>query len=281
MQINMIRGGFSVKIAFSNLACPEWSMEEVFTHATEFGFDGVEIRLLDGNVIPPNLDGTTRRRIVQLAKESNIEIVGLGASTGFAMEDEAQREQNVEELLRYLELAAQMGVSMVRTFGGGSNVGNSVKRANAVQYVANALACVAPRAEGLGVSVLLETHDEFSHSAMVRDVVEKVNSPAVGALWDTHHPYRMGETIEETYSNLQRALKHVHLKDARRNGDSWNLVVFDEGEVPVREIVRKLVDEGYDRYLCIEWERKWHPEIESAGTALPKHMRILKQYLNR
>ncbi len=268
-----------MKIAFSNLACPEWSMEEVFSHAAEFSFDGVEIRLLDGNVIPSDLDRTTCTRIVKLAREANVEIVGLGASTKFATYDERQRKFNVDELLRYLELANQLDVPMVRTFGGGIDVG--VGKTEAVHYVADALAQVAPRAVELGVSVLLETHDEFSHSAMVREVVNKVNSPIIGALWDTHHPYRMGETIEETYRNLQSALQHVHIKDARWNGDSWDLVVFGEGEVPVRNIVRKLIEEGYNRYVCIEWERKWHPEIEPALTALPKHLRILKQYLNK
>lgn len=267
-----------MKIAYSNLACPEWSMEDVFVNAAEFGFDGVEIRLLDGNVIPSTVDTATWQRMVRLSKEHGVEIIGLGASTRFATDDAAQRELNVAELLQYVELAARMDVPMVRTFGGGIKA-DGLDAGDAVGYVADALMRVAPRAEELGVAVLLETHDEFSHSALVRDVVAQVNSPAVGALWDTHHPYRMGESVDETYRNLQEGLRHVHLKDARRNGDGWDLVLFGEGEVPVPDIVRTLIAKGYDRYLCVEWERKWHPQIEQAKTALPKHITILQQYL--
>ncbi len=269
-----------MKIAYSNLACPEWSMEEVFTHAAEVGFDGVEIRLLDGNVIPHTIDAVVRERIVKLARDSGVEIIGIGASTRFATPDTSERERNVDELLRYIELAARMEVPMVRTFGGGFKVGAADER-EAVQFVAEGLTKVAQRAKELGVSVLLETHDEFSHSAMVRDVLLQVNSREIGALWDAHHPYRMGEGVEETYRNLAPSLQHVHLKDARRKGDDWELVVFGEGEVPVQDVVQKLSDAGYDRYLCVEWERKWHPEIEQAKTALPKHMTILKEYLAR
>ncbi|SDW34543.1 Sugar phosphate isomerase/epimerase [Alicyclobacillus hesperidum] len=267
-----------MRIAYSNLACPEWSIEEVFAKAVQFGFDGVEIRLLDGEVISPELDRDVQQRLKRLAVDSGVEMVGIGASTKFATADEGERRQNVKELLQYIELAARLEVPFVRTFGGTFRA-DHLSDAQAVAYVADALAQVAPRAEALGVAVLLETHDDFSHSSLVRDVVSQVGSSAIGALWDTHHPYRMGETVVETFENLNETLRHVHLKDARRVGDGWQLVAFNQGEVPVREIVQTLVAHGYDGVLCIEWERKWHPEIEAAETALPKHLAILQDYL--
>ncbi len=116
-----------------------------------------------------------------------------------------------------MELAAEMEVPMVRTFGGGFKQG-AASEIEAVEYVAELLAKVSSQARQLGVSVLLETHDEFSHSAMVRDVLGLISIPEVGSLWDVHHPYRMGESVEETYLNLAPSLQHVHLKDALRNG---------------------------------------------------------------
>ncbi|MFB5189490.1 sugar phosphate isomerase/epimerase family protein [Alicyclobacillus fastidiosus] len=271
-----------MKIAYSNLACPEWSIEEVFGNAEKFGYDGVELRLLDGDVIRADIDSATQERIMVTARRSGIEVIGIGASTRFALADKSDRDSNVQALLRYVELAARMEVPIVRTFGGGANAlpeGDEHRLNRYVDWVADALNQVAPRAEALGVQVLLETHDEFSSSRLVADVLDLVGSRAVGALWDTHHPYRVGETVAETFRNLEDRLQHVHLKDARRNGDGWDLVPFDEGEVPVASIVETLVRSGYDRYLCVEWERKWHPEIESADLALPKHLERLRAYL--
>lgn len=268
-----------MKIAYSNLASPEWSMDEVFHKAAKIGFDGVEIRLVDGEVIPSDMDADTRKRIVKLAKDAAVDIVGLGASTRFATSDASVRQENVTQLLKYIELAAEMEVPMVRTFGGGIPNKGHTSAEDDVNYVAESLNAVSSRAEELGVEVLLETHDEFSHSSHVRDALKQVSSNSVGAIWDTHHPYRMNESVEETYSNLHDRLRHVHLKDAKRKGDGWELVVFGEGEVPVRQIVEKLISSGYNRYLCVEWEKKWHPEIEPAATALPKHLDILRGYL--
>ena len=267
-----------MKIAYSNLSSPEWSMEEVFRYGADFGFDGVEIRLLDGNVIPSTLETETRGKIKRLSAASGVKIVGLGASTRFATHDASIRRNNVEELLRYIDLARELEVPLVRTFGGGVRPGCE-STSDAVRYVAEGLNEVAKHAEEAGVTVALETHDEFSHSAMVRDVMLQVESPAIGVIWDVHHPFRMGETVEETWENLRDRLVHVHLKDARRKGEDWELVVFGEGEVPVRQVVRKMMEENYDETLCVEWERKWHPEIEDAKTALPKHVAKLREYL--
>lgn len=269
-----------MKIAYSNLACPEWSLEEVFSNAVKYGYDGVELRLLDGDVIRADIDAATQKNISETAKRNGIDIVGIGASTRFAMADSVERKRNVEELLSYVELASRMEVPIVRTFGGGacSSQDDDPHRV-AVNWVSESLNQVSKRAEELGIQVLLETHDEFSSSYLVAEVLGLVHSSAIGAFWDTYHPYRMGEPIDETFENLHDRLCHVHLKDAQCHGDGWDLVLFGEGEVPVFDIVSKLLQSGYNKYLCVEWERKWHPEIENAHVALPQHIEILRGYL--
>src|SRR5579875_3350027 len=154
-------------IAYSNLACPEWSIEEVMQRGAEYGYDGVELRLYDGELIPANLSPSHRHKITELAKDNGLDIICIGASTRLAMDDVAERNRNMDELVKYVELAANMEVPMVRTFGGVSgspNLSNSEYLSRCVQWVAESLNKVAPRAEELGVEILLETHDEFSSS---------------------------------------------------------------------------------------------------------------------
>ncbi|WP_051343905.1 sugar phosphate isomerase/epimerase family protein [Alicyclobacillus herbarius] len=270
---------FTVKVAYSNLACPEWSVEEVFENALRYGYQAVELRLLHGEVIPSDVDPDEARLLMQAARTRGIEIVGVGASTRFASVDERDRQANVEELLRYLELAARLGAPMVRTFGGTLPASaGAIAESEVNHWVAEALRKVSDRARELGVYVVLETHDDFSSSFRVAEVLRVVDSPYVKALWDTHHPYRMGETVETTLGNLREWLHHVHLKDARRQGDGWDLVLFGEGEVPVKDIVHQVLDAGYQGWFCVEWERKWHPEIADAHTALPQHRKVLDAY---
>jgi len=146
--------------------------------------------------------------------------------------------------------------------------------------VVESLRHVAPVAERLGVTILLETHDAFCRAEEIVPVLCRVNSPAVQAVWDIHHPFRMGESVAQTWALLKPYARHVHIKDARLRPDgSWQLVPLGEGEVPAREIMHVLVAEGYHGFLSVEWEKKWHPEIEDPEVALPQHAQVLRRWL--
>jgi fatty-acyl-CoA synthase len=72
---------------------------------------------------------------------------------------------------------------------------------------------------------------------------------------------------------------NVHLKDARRTADGWQLVLLGEGDIPVEEGLRSLHAMGYDGYISVEWEKKWHPEIAEPEIAFPQYLRVLRTYL--
>ena len=45
-----------MRLCYSNLACPDWSFEQTVEAVGTYGFDGLEIRLFDGEVVTPALD---------------------------------------------------------------------------------------------------------------------------------------------------------------------------------------------------------------------------------
>src|SRR6185437_4535947 len=186
---------------------------------------------------------------------SGPQIIGLGTSVRFSMSNPEERAEHERVLNEFVELAQDLGVPMVRIFGGRISEGDDERAA--VQHVADSLNRCAAVAERAGITIALETHDDFSRSSMVAAALGKVKSSAIGALWDTHHPYRMGENLAEIWSNLANRLVHVHLKDARRRSDGdWDLVLLGEGEVPCREIIRALALRDYKGFVVAEWEKK-------------------------
>jgi len=36
---------------------------------------------------------------------------------------------------------------------------------------------------------------------------------------------------------------------------------------------------GYPRWISVEWEKRWHPEIEPPEVALPQHLDLLTTWL--
>ena len=220
-------------LAFSTLGCPDWNFDHAAAQAAQHGYQALEVRVYNGDIIPADLSAGERTAIRKSLSAHGITIVGLGASTRFAYADADTRAANVADLVKYLELAADLNVPMVRTFGSPGEIDISMQ--DAINYVADALNQVAPTAERLGVDVILETHDAFCKGVDVAATLAQVDSKAVGAVWDVHHPFRMGEDIETTWRVLGPRVKHVHIKDARLRPDgSWQLVLLGEGEVPCR-----------------------------------------------
>lgn len=266
-------------LAWSTLGSPNWSFQHTVEQAAANGYQALEVRLLDGQIIPSNLSAERRREMKAVLQQHNLRIIGLGLSTRFSSPDPAERMANIEELRRYLELANDLDVPMVRTFGG--NVAEGQTLDQTIDWVAQALIGGVSTAEAQGVTIVLETHDAFCRGAEVARVLAQVNSPYVAAVWDIHHPYRMGESIEQTWDLIGTRVKHVHIKDGIKQADgSWQLVLLGEGELPCRETINLLYEKGYRGYLSAEWEKKWHPEIEEPEVAMPQHAQMLRRWID-
>jgi sugar phosphate isomerase/epimerase len=265
-------------LAWSTLGSPGWSFEQTVAQAAANGYQALEVRMLDGQIIPSNLSAERRRQMKVVLQQYNIRIIGLGLSTRFSSPDPAERQANVDELRRYLELANELEAPMVRTFGGNVIDGQTIDQT--IDWVAQGLLAGVATAEAQGVTIVLETHDAFCRGAEVARVLAQVDSPHVAAVWDIHHPYRMGESIDETWRLIGSRVKHVHIKDGIQRADgSWQLVLLGKGELPCQATIKLLYDKGYRGYLSAEWEKKWHPEIEEPEVAMPQHAQIMRQWV--
>ena len=247
-----------MNVAFSNLAAPEWTLERSVEAVHELGYDGLELRLLDGEPIdPPALTAATRRTVASTLAGTHLVCLDTSIELSGAFE---------RALPAAVELAREWGTDTIRVFGGD---------------VAD-LAEVARRLEPLlvpDVVVALETHDHFASAARVAELLRLVDSPSLAAIWDLHHPTRVGESPAGVVQALGRSIRLVHVKDARRRGEEWELVPLGDGDVPVRESLAALRALGYDGWLTVEWERRWHPQLAPPEDALPHELATLRELL--
>jgi sugar phosphate isomerase/epimerase len=269
-----------MKLAYSTLACPGWSLEQAVAAARQYGYAGLELRLLNGELLRSDLDAETRRQVRALCTDAGLPIVCVDTSVKIAQPDPAARDEQIRDGLAFLELAAGWDAPLIRVFGGPPAGTDAAAARDA------AIECLGPLAErgrALGVAVALETHDAFSGSAIVADVLAHTPAGGAGALWDTLHPFRVGDTLDQAIANLRDRLLHVHIKDGRRpadGGPNWDLTLLGEGQAPVLDILAALRTIGYDGWLSVEWEKKWHPELAEPEVALPQHAAKLREYLS-
>jgi sugar phosphate isomerase/epimerase len=278
----------------TTLGCPAWTIPQVFAEAARMGYEGVELRCLAGGLLTPALPAADRAEIRRQSAGTGLPVVAIGASSAFSHPDPAVRAAQEEDLRGMLQLAAEVGAPLVRAYGGGfpgpltadaaRTYGGSLPTGRAREEVCAGIAAsldrVASRAEELGLTIVVETHDGLSSAAVAADVLSRVRSPAVQALWDVLHPSRMGETPRQVWGLIGPRVRHVHFKDAARDAAGrWRATPLGEGEVPLRECLRLLRSEGYDGWLTLEWEKYWEPDIAEPEVALPRMLRTVRQWL--
>jgi sugar phosphate isomerase/epimerase len=276
------RTGFvnsSARIAFSTLAFPDTTLASAVSLGRRWGYAGVELRLIDGELIDPSMSAADRARVRQTVTTAGLPVVAVDSSIRLTSDDDPG-----PQLRRFLELASDWESPLVRVFGG-ALAADRTERQDQLRAAARVLESSVPLARQLGVAIGVETHDDFSASSVVAELLALVDSEGadpewVGAVWDSHHPYRMGESPADVYANLGRRILLAQVKDARRKPDGdWELVLLGDGEVPVREMLGLLAAGGYQNWISVEWEKRWHPEIAEPEVALPQHRRVLTEWM--
>jgi sugar phosphate isomerase/epimerase len=264
-----------MRLCYSNLACPDWSFEQTVEAVGTSGFDGLEIRLFDGEVVTPDLDGRSRRRAEVALRDGGVEVAALDTSLRVTSED---RDDFLAGVQVMSEMAEQWGAPLMRLFGG-RLPGDPAAKSEVLKRAGGLLVEAAPLAGRHGVRLAVETHDDFSSAHTVAEVLSYAGGSA-GAVYDSHHPHRMGERPAEVMGTLGPLVWHVQVKDARRlSGDEWQLVPLGEGEVPVKELLGLLPVAGYDGWVSLEFEKKWHPELAPPEVALAPQAKLLREWL--
>ena len=273
-----------MKLSFSTLGCPDWTIDEICERGGRYGFDGVEIRGILGEFDLPRCEALGEgSRTATLGKFSaaGLRIAGLGTSVRLCMETEEEREKNIADGEAAVDLAADLETDRIRIFGG--NIPGGVSFDTASQWVVDGLKRLGDYGGKRGVLVALETHDSFIGTAVLRDIMGRADNVWVGVLWDVHHPYRMkGESMRESWENIGPFVIHTHFKDSEKTGkDDYRLTLTGEGDVPIADALLLLKSGGYGGYLSLEWEKAWHPELPDATEAFPQYVERMKDYLRR
>jgi sugar phosphate isomerase/epimerase len=261
-----------MKLSYSNLACPEWQFERTVEAVATYGFDGLEVRLFDGEVVTPAISRQSRKRAETALRHTGTKVAALG--TSLQLTSGYNRAFAAD-----LEIAQQWGAPLLRLYGGPLPEAPGA-RAEALQRAAARLVEAAPVAGRYQVRLAVETHDDFSSARPLAELLAQAGGSA-GAVYDSYHPHRMGERPEEVIELLGPLVWHVQVKDAIRlaGEDNWQLVPLSQGEIPVQETVALLSNLGYQGWLSLEWEKKWHPELAGPEQALRPQADLLRLWM--
>ena len=267
-----------MKLAFSTLGCPDFSWSDIYSMAKDFGFDGIEMRGLGNDIFSVRAQPFRADQIdktIANLKRMRLEIPCL--STGCVLKDADCWQQTKAEIEEYIRLAEKLGAKYIRLLGDrNADIEGEVDD----EIVLAALKDIVPYAEAHGVILLVETNGVYSDTARLRDLLARVESDNVAALWDMHHPYRFAnEKPETTIQNLGVYIKHIHIKDSVMVDGKVKYKIMGEGDMPVESMIRALRSVNYEGYISLEWVKNTAPELQSAGIVFPHFANYMEQFM--
>lgn len=268
-----------MKTSFSTLACPDWSLSEILRAATAYGYDGIELRVICGELDLWNLPEFKPSSLAQtrtLIQDHGLIVPSVGSSASFDSPEALERERNFTSALRMAEVAAGVGAPSIRIFGDRIQAGSNRKETAA--RIAESLSRLAVTLRPDGVQVWLETHGDFATGDDVSEILIQVNSPEVGIIWDPANAFEQNGEAPCLPSHLSPHVRHVHVKDQQRDAQGkTRYVLTGEGEFPLRAMFASLTATGFNGFISFEWEKFWHPELAAPEIALPHFMKWWKK----
>ncbi len=260
-----------MKYAFVSFSGPQLTLGGLLDAARRYGYDGVDLRLdlQHRHGVELSASAAQRNTIRRQAVESGVALSCLATSCRLSGPDASAASR--ERLLRYIDLAADVGAPCLRVFGGEPVAAQ--ERSAAIGRVAESLAAVSGEAQARGVAVCVETHDAWCLPDDLAAVMRRVNHPAIGVVWDILHPVRVHKIpIDQAFAVLQSWIRHVHVHDGMPN--STQLAPIGRGCIDHKRAIELLTLVAYGGFLSGEWIN-WSDPLE---IHLPRELAVLKSY---
>lgn len=223
------------------------------------GFDKVDLlgRLPHLSLDPAEYDPDLTK---EAAERLGLHIANLGTyvGRGFASEDEAERERELAQLRRAVDVAVLFGSRSIRVMPGDDD---PARIARIAPWFAKGAQYAAER----GVYLGFETHGGAisGDPARCRELCDAVASPHFGVLYDPCNVMGAGVDYRLALWTMREHIVHVHVKDAAVTMDAgFRRVMLGDGQIDYAWVLDALDAIGYDGHLALEYELPSPPPEE-------------------
>ena len=291
-----------MKIAGHTMGTPEYTVLEAIKLFHDIGIDGAEIVVQDGYrsgistaCLPEELEAVKRA-----AAENGIEISALTPYNSYFndLNDELRRKE-IDDICKVIDACQFLGAHYIRIYGGNLQAGDTEALPERRQRLVEAMRFLGDKAAEKDVTLVIENHfNTMCVSARESvDMIREINHPNVRILYDQANLSFTGkEDYQEAIAVQQDYVAYMHVKDlvfkegvaftsdevSHPDESKRNVYtrIVGEGVVPWPEILRSVKEHGYDGWLSMEYERRWHPDdIPDASIGMKKGADYLKALL--
>lgn len=189
--------------------CQDWELSRILEVAETTGYHGVEL-LMDYKQkhgfewdTPANQWGSLKEQV----DGSGVVLSSLTSCQNFHSPNADDRAESVRRVKGVIDMAEFMGCAHVRVLG---DRFDDNTRGAVVGYVTTALKELGQYARPKGITVSIEMHGSFTHPDSACGVIEGVNLPNVGFVFNSQFVGCEGGSIEPLFSRIAPHITAVH-----------------------------------------------------------------------
>jgi sugar phosphate isomerase/epimerase len=178
-----------------------------------------------------------------------------------------QRQQRLDLLMNAIHIARELGADAV-SFWSGTPTDGAPPEVH-MDRLAEACQQLCRRAEDYQVRLAFEPEPGMFIDSLARfeELHYRIHHQLFGLTIDIGHLHCQGETpIADQLRHWQDRLWNIHIEDMREGVHEH--LMFGEGEIDFRPILRTLKEIGYPGAVHVELSRHSHDAVETARKAL-------------
>lgn len=252
--------------------------------AAELGAEGVQVYTVAGEMSPEEMDDAARRDFKSLCDDLGLAISALCGDMGGGLRKAEENPQKVERSKRIVDLAVDLGSSVVTTHVG---VVPEDRGDPAYQAMLAASGEIAEYARQAGVAFAIETGPEKAET--LKQLLDEVDSEGLGVNLDPANLIMVvGDDPVQAVHTLKGRIVHTHAKDGvqlqpcdalevytafdtggfaeleQRMGTLFEELPLGQGAVDWDAYLDALAEVGFDGFLTVEREVGEDPATDIA-----------------
>lgn len=243
---------------------------EGIAHAADLGLEAVEFF---------DIEGADREAVREASEEHGVDIaasltVGVAGNTGAEGEsitDPSLHERAVSDIERSLELGGELGTETLIVTVGPER--EELPPGAEHRAIVNVLQDAAPAAQRAGITLVVEPLNNpvdhpgyyLTSSAEAYEIVDAVDSPRVGVLYDVYHQQITEGNLIANVREHGEFIGHYHVADVPGRHEPGT------GEIDYANVLEAIADTGYDGYVGLEFAPTGDPDraVEDVRSLLP------------
>lgn len=273
--------------SYSSNAFVNYSLSEAVAMIAQTGFKGVEIMCDQPHLYPPETTAQDLETLKQLLKKHQLTITNLNCFTLFAVgntwlpswiePDPARRQERIDHTLNCLDMASQLGVPCISVPPGGPPV--EIGETASLALFRKGLEKVLPKAESLGVSILIEPEPDLliENSRQMNAFINDFQSEYLGINFDAGHFFCVGEVPEDALELLFEKTGHIHIEDIASTREHEHLIP-GLGAMDYDAFFKKLRELDYKKDICLELYPYTDTPVEAGQKSIQHLKPVMEKY---